>query len=82
MTWSRNKSRVAVAFHVDLGQYIVMIDLKLETPVVEEAQVDAGTLAGIDRGLEDANAGRTVPIDEFRNMIAQWISRFESQRPR
>jgi predicted transcriptional regulator len=73
---------VAVAFHVDLGQYIVMIDLKLETPVVEEAQVDAGTLAGIDRGLEDANAGRTVPIDEFRNMIAQWISRFESQRPR
>jgi len=59
-----------------------MIDLKLETPVVEEAQVDAGTLAGIDRGLEDAKAGRTVSIDEFRNMVAQWTSRFESQRPR
>ena len=59
-----------------------MVDLKLETPVVDEVQVDGATLAAIDRGVDDANAGRTVPIDEVRNMIPQWISRFESQRPR
>ena len=59
-----------------------MVDLKLETPVVEEVQVDPATLAAIDRGLEDANARRTVPIEEVRNTIPQRISRFESQRPR
>ena len=59
-----------------------MVDLKLETPVAEEVQVDAATLTAIDHGLDDANAGRTVPIDEVRNMIPQWISRFESQKLR
>lgn len=59
-----------------------MVDLKLETAVIEEVQVGAATLAAIDRGVEDADACRTVPIEEVRNMIPQWISRFEFQRPR
>jgi predicted transcriptional regulator len=58
-----------------------MVDLKLQVPVAEEVEVDASTLASIDRGIEDADAGRTVPIDEVRKMIPQWISKFESQKP-
>ncbi len=59
-----------------------MADLKLQVPVTEEVEVDATTLAAIDRGVEDADEGRTVPIDEVRKMIPQWISKFESQKPR
>ena len=59
-----------------------MIDLKLEVPVAEEVEVNAKTLAAIDRGVKDADEGRTVPIDEARQMIPQWISKFESQKPR
>jgi len=45
-------------------------------------EVDAETLKAIDRGIEQADAGRTVPIDELRKLIPQWISKFESQKPR
>ncbi len=59
-----------------------MVDLKLQVPVTEEVEVDARTLAAIDRGITDADEGRTVPIDEVRKMIPQWISKFESQKQR
>ena len=59
-----------------------MVDLKLEVPVTEEVELDANTLAAIDRGIKNAEQGRTVPIDEVRKMIPHWISKFESQKPR
>ena len=59
-----------------------MADLKLQVPVTDEVKVDADTLATIDRGIEDADGGRTVPLDEVRKMIPQWISKFKSQKPR
>ena len=59
-----------------------MVDLKLQVPTTDKVQVDAETLAAIDRGLKDADEGRTVPIDEVRKMIPKWISKFESQKPR
>ncbi|MBI1789106.1 MAG: hypothetical protein HYR60_16365 [Acidobacteria bacterium] len=59
-----------------------MIDLKLQVPVTDKVEVDAGTLAAIDRGIKDADEGRIVPIDEVRKMIPKWISKFESQKPR
>jgi len=59
-----------------------MADLKFQVPVTEEVEVDATTLAAIDRGIKDAGEGRTVSIDEVRKMIPQWISKFESQKPR
>ena len=40
------------------------------------------TLAAIDRGIKDADEGRTVSSDEVRKLIPQWISKFESQMPR
>ena len=59
-----------------------MADLKLHIPVSEEVTVDAETLAAIDRGIDDADHGRTVSLDEARQMIPKWISKFESQKPR
>ena len=54
--------------------------MKLDVPVTNEVEVDAKTWAAIDRGIDDADAGRTVPIDEVRKLIP--ISKFESQKPR
>jgi predicted transcriptional regulator len=45
----------------------------------EKVEVDAETLAAIDRGIQDADEGRKVSIDEVRKMIPKWISKFESQ---
>lgn len=57
-----------------------MVDLKLQVPVTEEVEVDAETLAAIDRGIKDADEGRTVSLDEARKMIPKWISKFESRK--
>jgi predicted transcriptional regulator len=59
-----------------------MTDLKLDVPVIEEVTVDEETLSAIDRGIKDADEGRTVLIAEVRKMIPEWTSKFESQKPR
>ncbi len=59
-----------------------MVDLKLQVPVTDQVEVDAQTLAAIDRGIQDADQGRTVPIDEVRKLIPDWISKFALQKPR
>ena len=59
-----------------------MQDLKLQVPVTEEVEVDAETLAAIDRGIKAADDGRTVSLEEARKMIPKWISEFESQTRR
>ena len=59
-----------------------MVDLKLQVPGTDKVEVDGETLAAIDRGIKDADEGRTVPIDEVRKIIPKWISKFESQMPR
>ena len=56
-----------------------MVDLKLQVPAVDPVEVDAETSAAIDRGVEDADASRTVSIEEARQLIPKWISKFESQ---
>ena len=55
-----------------------MVDLKLQVPVTEEVEVNSETLAAIDRGIKDADEGRTVSIDEVRKLIPQWISKFST----
>ena len=35
---------------------------------------DAETLAAIDRGLQDVEAGRVVPEEEVRKLIEKWTS--------
>ena len=59
-----------------------MVDLKFQIPATEEVEVDSATLARIDRGIKDADEGRTVPLEEVRKMIPQWISKFESPKVR
>ena len=59
-----------------------MQDLQLQVPETNEVGVDAATLAAIDRGVKAADEGRTVSLEEARNMIPQWISKFESQARR
>jgi predicted transcriptional regulator len=59
-----------------------MQDLQLQVPATEEVEVGDVTLAAIDRGIEAANQGRTVSLEEARKMIPKSISKFESQSPR
>jgi len=52
------------------GQFGVVYrydDLKLEVPAIEEVAVDAKTLAAIDLGMADADAGRVVPSRKFES---------------
>jgi hypothetical protein len=37
-----------------------MVDLKLQVPATDKVTVDAETLTAIDRGVKDADEGRTV----------------------
>jgi len=59
-----------------------MQDLKFEVPATEEVNVDAATLAAIDRGIKAADEGRAVPLESVPEMIPKWISKFESQTNR
>jgi predicted transcriptional regulator len=54
---------------------------ELEVPATDEIDVDAETSAAIKEGIADAEAERTVSLDEVRKLIPQWISRFESRKP-
>ena len=57
-----------------------MADLKLDQPETAQVEVDEEALAAIDRGLKAAQEGRSVPLDDVREMIPEWISKFASQR--
>jgi predicted transcriptional regulator len=41
---------------------------------------DEETMAGIERGIRDAEAGRTIPVEEVRKLMAQWITTASSSR--
>jgi hypothetical protein len=43
---------------------------------------DQETLAAIDEGIHDAEAGRTVPADEVRKLKAQWTTASSAPRER
>ena len=59
-----------------------MADLKLHIPVTEEVEVDSETSAAIDHGIKEADQNRIVSVEEAREMIPRWISKFESQKGR
>jgi predicted transcriptional regulator len=48
------------------------LDLEDNLPVLEHE--DQETLAAIDEGIRDANAGRTVPAGEVRKLLPTWTS--------
>jgi predicted transcriptional regulator len=53
-------------------------ELDLKRPVSLTEEEDAGTLAAIDRGVRDADAGRVTTIEELEKMLPQWISKSSS----
>jgi predicted transcriptional regulator len=56
------------------------IDLDNPAPIDEDE--DEETLAAIDDGVRDAEAGRTVPIEEVRKLLPQWITASSSRKER
>jgi predicted transcriptional regulator len=53
-----------------------MAKAKFDHPVSElTEQENAETLAAIDRGIDDAKAGRVVSLEEAGNYIDQWHSK-------
>ena len=59
-----------------------VVDLRWDIPETKQVAVDVETLAAIDRGIKDADEGRTVSLEEVFEIIPQWISKFDSQKPR
>ena len=54
------------------------IDFDDPAPIAEEE--DEETLAAIDEGIRDAEAGRAVPIEEVRKLLPQWIAASSSPK--
>jgi predicted transcriptional regulator len=54
----------------------------LEKPSVPPDEEDTETLDAIDEGLRDAQAGRTVPIDEARKLVPLWTTKSSSRKGR
>ena len=47
-------------------------DLENPAPVVDDE--DEQTLAAIDEGMRDVEAGRTVPAEEVRRLLPKWTT--------
>jgi predicted transcriptional regulator len=56
------------------------VDLDDPAPLLDDE--DDETLAAIDEGLRDADAGNMVPIEEVRKMLPLWITASTSRRKR
>ncbi len=41
-------------------------------PVIEDE--DEKTFGAIDEGVRDAEADRTIPIEDVRNLLRKWVS--------
>lgn len=56
------------------------IDFNEPVPIFDEE--DKETLAAIDEGIRDAEAGRTVPAEEVRKLLPQWITASSTRKER
>jgi len=43
---------------------------------------DDATLAAIDRGIQDADEGRVVSVEEARHRVQQWLSKSSTPKRR
>jgi len=53
-------------------------ELDLTRPVPMTDEEDEETLAAIDRGIQSADEGRLVPIEEVRKRLARWNTKSSS----
>ncbi len=56
------------------------LDLKDIVPIVDDE--DEETLAAIDEGIRDADAGRIIPTEEVRKLLPKWISASSTHKER
>ena len=56
--------------------------IDLRRPVELPADEDQETLAAIDRGIRDADAGRLTPLEEVEKTLPEWISKYSSPTKR
>ena len=56
--------------------------IEFEDPTSIAEEEDEETLASIDEGIRDAEAGRTVPIEEVRKLLPRWITAPSSRNER
>ena len=47
----------------------------------DEVYVDAETAPAIQEGMEDADAGRVVTLEDARGRMQQWLSKSSSPTP-
>jgi predicted transcriptional regulator len=57
-------------------------ELDLLEPTFLPDDEDEETLAAIDQGIRDADAGRTVPMEEVRKLLPNWIIASSSRSKR
>jgi predicted transcriptional regulator len=55
---------------------------KLDLASRETTTEDAETLAAIEEGLRDVEAGRTVSAEEVRKRLPQWITASATRKQR
>lgn len=48
----------------------------------QEVEVDAETAAAIERGIQSADEGRSISLDEARERMKQWLSKSPSPTQR
>jgi predicted transcriptional regulator len=53
-------------------------DFERTAPALDEE--DGATLAAIDEGLRDAKSGRTIPVEQVRELLPKWISASSSRK--
>ena len=59
-------------------RYMAETKVNLDHPLPLNEEEDDETLAAIDKGIRDVEAGRVTPIEEVEKMLPQWISKFSS----
>jgi hypothetical protein len=55
-------------------------DLENSAPILDDE--DEETLAAIDEGIRDADAGRVVPPEKARQVLAKWTTRSATRKKR
>jgi predicted transcriptional regulator len=55
-------------------------DLENPAPIVDDE--DEETLAAIDEGIRDAEAGRVVPAEKVRELLPKWTTASSTRKKR
>lgn len=70
---------------MDAGYHELMAKTKqfgLDNPAPVIQEEDGETLAAIDEGIRDAEAGRTATLQQVRKLLVQWITASSSRKGR